>query len=176
MVTAPGRLTSVTTWPDERSRNGGVDEIPIRGAGRLWLCGKHFVGPDADAALERTGATVVVCLNQRDEIGTRYPDYVRWLEHNVATRAVWFPIHDMLAPTLAEVSPLLDDLEGRLAAGEGLLVHCGAGIGRAGTLAISLLVRAGTPLADALDLVASSRPMAGPQTQAQMEFLTSLVR
>jgi hypothetical protein len=172
--TPPGRLTAVSTWPDERSRNGGVDEIPISGAGRLWLCGKHFVGPDADAALERTGATVVVCLNERDEIGPRYPDYVRWLEDNAATRAVWFLIHDMLAPNLSEVSPLLDDLERRLASGEGLLVHCGAGIGRAGTLAISLLVRAGTSLSDALDIVASSRPMAGPQTHAQMEFLIGL--
>ena len=87
---------------------------------------------------------------------------------------MWFPIPDMLAPKLAEMAPLLDDLERRLAEGQGLLVHCGAGVGRAGTLAISLLVRAGTPLPDALDIVAASRPMAGPQTHAQMEFLIAL--
>ncbi len=167
-------LSVVSTWPDERSRNGGVDEIPIPGEGRLWLCGKHFVGPDAETALQRTGATVVVCLNERDEIGPRYPEYVQWLEANAATRAVWFPIPDMLAPKLAEMAPFLDDLERRLAEGQGLLVHCGAGVGRAGTLAISLLVRAGSPLPDALDIVAASRPMAGPQTHAQMEFLIAL--
>jgi hypothetical protein len=168
-------LSVVSTWPDERSRNGGVDEIPIPGPGRLWLCGKHFVGPDAAGALERTGAAVVVCLNERDEIGPRYPDYVQWLEDNASTRAVWFPIPDMLAPKATEVTLLLEDLERRLAAGEGLLVHCGAGVGRAGTVAISLLVRAGASLPDALDIVGSSRPMAGPQTHAQMEFLIALV-
>ena len=48
-------LSVVSTWPDERSRNGGVDEIPIPGEGRLWLCGKHFVGPDAEAVVELVG-------------------------------------------------------------------------------------------------------------------------
>ena len=70
----------MTGWPSERSRNGGVDEVPLpKGPGRLWLCGKHFIGPDVEAALHRVGATTVVCLNERDELAGRYDDYVRWL-------------------------------------------------------------------------------------------------
>ena len=49
----------------DRSRHGGVDEIPLpAGDGRLWLCGKHFVGPDVEDAIRQVGATTVVCLNE----------------------------------------------------------------------------------------------------------------
>ena len=46
----------MTDWLNERSRNGSVDEIPLPGtAGRLWLCGKHFIGPDPEGAVARVG-------------------------------------------------------------------------------------------------------------------------
>ena len=39
-------------WPSGRGRDGGIDEIPLPGVpGRLWLCGKHFIGPDVEAAV-----------------------------------------------------------------------------------------------------------------------------
>jgi protein-tyrosine phosphatase len=159
----------------ERSMNGFFDEIPLPvGAGRLWLCGKHFVGPDPEKALERTGANVVVCLNEPHEIAERYPDYVDWLRANVPTRAIWFPIPDLHAPDVDGVRPLLDELEARLRAGEGLLVHCGAGIGRAGTVATCVLMALGMPIADALQTVADHRPMAGPQSPAQSDLLEAL--
>ena len=64
------------SFGDERSRTGGIDEVPVPGPGRVWLCGKHFIGPDPEVALERTGAAVVVCLNERGELEDRYPEYV----------------------------------------------------------------------------------------------------
>jgi len=83
----------------ERSRHGGVDEIPLPvGPGRLWLCGKHFVGPDPDAAMAAVGATTVLCLSEVHELSGRYPGYVAWLGVNVPRRAVWFPIPDLHAP------------------------------------------------------------------------------
>jgi protein-tyrosine phosphatase len=163
-----------TEWLGERSRNGGIDEIPLRGRGRLWLCGKHLVGPDPEHALERTGATTIVCLNESTELADRYPDYVDWLLENRGRRAVWVPLPDMHAPGTAAVSPLFDDLERRLAADEGLVIHCGAGMGRAGTVAAALLIRQGASLEQALAVVASSRPMAGPQTESQLQFLIEL--
>lgn len=159
----------------ERSRHGGVDEIPVPFApGRLWLAGKHFVGPDAEAALARTGATAIVCLNPRNELEERYPDYVAWLVANHPERALWHPVPDLHAPTPDAASGLLDDLHDRLAAGQGLLVHCGAGIGRAGTVAAALLVTAGTPLDEALRVVRAHRPMAGPEVGAQLDLLHHL--
>jgi hypothetical protein len=167
----------MSSWLSERSRNGGVDEIPLpSSAGRLWLCGKHFIGPDPAAALRRTGADTVVCLNETDEIGHRYPQYVRWLEANTPERAVWFPIPDLHAPPVEVLCPLLDELHGRLAAGRGLVVSCGAGVGRAGTVAASLLIMDGLDLAGALAVVGAHRSTAGPQTTAQVEFLEAFAR
>ena len=165
------------TWLSERSRNGGVDEIPLPGGpGRLWLAGKHLVGPDPEAALARTGATAVVCLNERHELADRYPAYVEWLRANPPARALWWPIPDLHAPPIDAIAPLLDDLLDRLGRAEGLLVHCGAGVGRAGTLAAALLVRAGTEVAAALEVVAAHRPLAGPESDAQRALVHAAAR
>jgi protein-tyrosine phosphatase len=159
----------------ERSRNGGVDEIPLPFApDRLWLAGKHFVGPDPDAALARTGAAAIVCLNELTELEDRYPAYVQWLLANQPDRALWRPIPDMHAPAPAAAAHLLAELHERLEAGDGLLVHCGAGIGRAGTVAAALLVTSGVPLPEALRVVRAHRPMAGPEVGSQLEMLERL--
>jgi hypothetical protein len=164
-----------SAWPGERGRHGGFDEIPLpEGPGRLWLCGKHFVGPGAEHALGRVGATTVVCLNERAELFDRYPEYVDWLDRNQPARALWHPVPDLHAPNLAAAVALLAELRRRIAAGERLLVHCGAGIGRAGTIAAGLLVTMGLPLATALATVAAHRPMAGPEAGAQADLLAAL--
>lgn len=161
-------------WKRERSRNGGADRVPLPDhvPGGLWLCGKHFVGPDVDGALRKTGATTVVCLNQRREIEDRYPRYVEWLASH--EHAVWFPVPDLHAPAVEDAVAFVDGLVGRLRAGEVLLVHCGAGIGRAGTMAAAILMHLGASVDDAIATVAASRPMAGPEAGAQLELLHAL--
>jgi len=143
--------------------------------GQLWLCGKHVVGADPDAALARIGGTgTIVCLNQRAELEDRYPDYVAWLREHLGGRALWFPIPDLHAPPLDALRPLLGEIGTRLAAGDHVLVHCGAGIGRAGTVAVCLLMEHGVERDDALGLVARHRPMAGPEVGAQREIVDEL--
>ena len=165
------------SWLSERSRNGGVDEIVFDGlSGRLWLAGKHFVGPDPEVALDRTGASTIVCLNERHEFDDRYPGYVEWLRTNSPERAIWSPIPDLHAPPVDEIAPLLDDLLARLRGGQGLLVHCGAGIGRAGTIAAALLVRSGVDVDVALEAVAAHRPMAGPESAEQRDLVRAAAR
>ena len=159
----------------DRSRHGGVDEIPLpASAGRLWLCGKHFVGPDVEDAVTQVGATTVVCLNEAHEIEARYPDYVHWLRANRDERAVWSPVPDLHAPDLETAVALVELLRSRLDRGEVLLVHCGAGFGRAGTIAAALLLRLGVPLDEAVTTVARHPPMAGPAAGVQQELLASL--
>ncbi len=165
----------MTGWPHGRARDGGVDEIPLPvGRGRLWLCGKHAIGPDPEALLARVEGSTVVCLNEADELEDRYPHYVDWLRANVPTRAVWFPIPDLHAPPLERVQPFLGGLLDRLAVGEHLVVHCGAGIGRAGTIASCLLVQLGMAADDAVSWVAAHRPMAGPEVGEQRVLLDAL--
>jgi protein-tyrosine phosphatase len=159
----------------DRSRHGGVDEIPLPTAeGRLWLCGKHFVGPDVEDAVRQVGADTVVCLNEAHELEARYPEYVHWLRTNRDARAVWSPVPDLHAPDLETAVALVELLRSRLRDGESLLVHCGAGFGRAGTIAAALLLRLGLPLDVAVDTVARHRPMAGPEAGVQRELLESL--
>jgi protein-tyrosine phosphatase len=163
------------TWPADRSRDGGIDEIPLPEGqpGRLFLCGKHAIGPDPEALLARVGATTVVCLNETYELDGRYPDYVAWLAANAPARATHHPIADLHAPGVDDLSALVDQLRKRLDAGEGLVVHCGAGIGRSGTIAVALLVSMGVALEEALATVRAHRPMAGPEVGAQSEVLAA---
>jgi hypothetical protein len=162
-----------STWRGERSRNGGVDRVPVPGvAGELWLCGKHLVGPDVEAAIERVGADVVLCLNEAHELDDRYPGYVAWLRSD--ERAWWVPIPDLHAPDHDAAVALVGTLLDHLRAGRTVLAHCGAGIGRAGTVAAAVLVTLGAAVDDAVATVAASRPLAGPEAGAQQALLEAL--
>lgn len=123
--------------------------------------------------MAQCGATTVVCLVMDYELADRYPDYLEWLHTNTGTTAVWFPIHDLHAPGLATTVPFIGELVRRLDDGEHLLMHCAAGIGRTGTMAVCVLVELGMSLPDALAHVALHRPMAGPEVGAQRDLVTA---
>jgi predicted protein tyrosine phosphatase len=157
------------------STDGGIHRIPLPDVtGELWLCGKHHIGPDVDRVLTHTRASLVVCLTQRHELIDRYPRYVEWLDLHAGGSATWFPIHDLTAPPLAAVRPLYDDLAARLRDGQRIVIHCAAGVGRAGTTAVAVLLLLGMPLDDALAHVRAHRPMAGPEVGSQLDLVREL--
>ena len=164
------------TWPRGRSRHGGIDAVPLEGVptavGRMWLAGKRYVAPDPGAAMDSVRATRIVCLCEEHELIGHYPDYVRWLKADPA--AHWYPIPDLHAPRATDGARMVERLTGLLESGESVIVHCGAGMGRAGTMAAAVLIRAGAPIDDALATVAAARPGAGPEAGAQTEFLRAL--
>lgn len=171
-VSGDGEASSGGGWPTGRARDGGIDEIPLPDVpGRLWLCGKHAIGPDPEALLGRVGASSVVCLTEVAELLDRYPEYVAWLRAAHAERAVWFPVPDLHAPEADAAIILVVDLARRLRDGDQVVVHCAAGFGRSGTLAACVLIALGVSAADALTLVAASRPMAGPEVGAQRDLV-----
>lgn len=166
-----------TDWMTERQRNGGIDRVPLPAdvPGELQLCGKHVIGA---GRFTETGSapgswSTIVCLCQRYELEHRYPEYVAWLD-GAGDHQVWWPIADLHAPDVAAMVGFVDSLVERLRAGERLLVHCAAGLGRAGTTAVCILIRLGVELDEAVRAVAAARPMAGPETGAQNEVVLAM--
>ena len=162
-------------WPRGRSRHGGVDDLPLPPGvpGRLWLAGKRYVGPDPVGALASVGASVIVCLCESFEIAERYPGYVAWIDRS-GDAALWWPIPDLHAPPVDSARSLVADVAAHLDAGSGVLMHCGAGMGRAGTMAAAVLLHYGRSLDEALATVARARPGAGPEVGAQKDLLAIL--
>jgi protein-tyrosine phosphatase len=159
-------------WAHHRSTHGGVDEVPLPPGipGRLWLCGKQFIGPDPEAALAYVDGSAVVCLNEEQELA-RYPEYLRWLRGQPDERVLWWPIPDLYVPEADDALELFRQLRSRLDEGQRVLLHCGAGIGRAGTIAAGLLVTMGATPEDAIAHVRAHRPMGGPEAGPQTELL-----
>jgi hypothetical protein len=152
----------------DRQRHGGIDRVGVPGGGALWLCGKHLIAPDPEGTLTMVGAAGVVCLNERHELVERYPEYVAWLGRD--GRATWSPIPDLGVTSPEAMTDLVIGIRRRLDDGD-LVVHCGAGMGRAGTIAVGVLIAAGLDGPSALDCVASARPGAGPESGAQAELV-----
>ena len=155
--------------------DGGIHEIPLPIAtGHLWLCGKHHIGPQVETVLAKRNNAMAVCLVQEHELADRYPEYVQWHKDNAGSRALWFPIHDLSYPNLASSIDFISTLTDHLRNDQSLVVHCAAGIGRAGTTATALLMMLGMNSTDALAHVRAHRPMAGPEAGSQLDFLNEL--
>lgn len=159
--------------------DGGIHRIPLSRSGHatkggLWLCGKHHIAPDPEGVRERHGIDHIVCLVEEHELRGRYDDYVDWLERNGRTVATWKPVPDLSFFDLNEGTAIVTDIIARIEDGLSVLVHCAAGIGRAGTFAVATLMMSGLDKEGAISHVRSHRPMAGPESGAQQMFIEQL--
>jgi protein-tyrosine phosphatase len=143
------------------------DEVP----GRLWLAAmpgrlQPYAAFLADA--RRAGLTQVVCLTSLDEVAAESPAYhtaitqgqLPWQWRHLPMRN--FGLADDEAAWDATVRTIADDLR----AGQSVLLHCAAGIGRTGTVAACVLRALGVPAAEALARVrrAGSNPESALQS------------
>ncbi|MDE0238417.1 MAG: dual specificity protein phosphatase family protein [bacterium] len=154
---------------------GGIHRIPVPGAGGgLHAAAFAVTGPDPAAALKDVGAKVMVCLLTDSEIAMRFPDYPAWLADPAPHQAIHVPIVDQGVTGDDTILELVDNVNRHLDRGTGVLVHCGAGYGRAGIVCISVLTSRGMDLDSAVAAVRAARPAAGPQSLSQEAQITRL--
>lgn len=151
-------------------------------SGRIGLThspGAFLTSRDEDLAeLAGMGVNVVVCLQQEHEF-----DYTDFPGETLADRALaverlgmrlrHFPIPDFGTPELDAAAALVQEILADLRRDERVVVHCFAGLGRAGTLAAGLLVATGMAAQTAIDQVRHVRPGA-IQTDEQERFVHRL--
>jgi atypical dual specificity phosphatase len=127
--------------------------------GRLLACAY----PRRRAALEalsRQGVQVIVNLHERAHGPVRLEPY--------GLREVHLPVRDFTAPTPEQLVQGVSEIEKAIRAGKTVVVHCGGGLGRTGTLLACYLVSQGLSTVDAIDRVRQLRP-GSIETRQQME-------
>ena len=143
-----------------------LPESMLATRGRLAL--SHTPGSRSqsrDEALDEfvaQGVQHVLCLQEADELS-----YLRKVEtmderrSAVELRGMQFthePIRDMEAPSLAQAQRIVAVLYNELREGRDVLVHCWAGLGRAGTIAACTMICDGLGAQVAVALLRSVRP------------------
>jgi atypical dual specificity phosphatase len=141
-----------------------VAAYPLSAAERRWFVLPNFgwlvpgelagsarpAAPASLAALRAAGVRVVLNLGER-----RLP------EAEVAAaglREESLPVPDMTAPTGAQLAAAVGAIDAAVAAGEPVVVCCGAGLGRTGTVLAAALVRRGRSAGEAIAEVRARRP------------------
>ena len=150
-------------------------ELPEGLAGRLFLHsmpGRYEAYEDARQEIATYQLTRVVCLAPLAEVKTKSPLYAQAIE---AARPSWkqemFPVADYGIPEDRDTFwHLAQRLATGLQSGERMLIHCGAGTGRTGTLAICVLLALGVTADDARAAVEAAG--SSPETSAQQEVIS----
>ena len=117
------------------------------------------------------GVDCVVSLLEPEEI-PGLVDAERELCREFGIDFISFPMPDKSVPmSLDAFAALVAPLARRLRAGQGIAIHCRAGIGRSTVLAASILVWLGVDADLALDMIADARGVEVPETEAQRQWI-----
>lgn len=143
--------------------------------GRLALAARPRGGDwleDEIQSWQRAGVdTVVSLLTMEEEQALELEDEARQVRKRGMDFAA-FPIPDRQVPASeSEMATALERLEGELAAGKNVVLHCRQGIGRTGLVAACLLVNRGWDPTTAVDHLTVARGIPVPETIEQRQWI-----
>jgi len=132
--------------------------------------GRHETMAEIEAEMTAQSVAQVISLTGLAEIRAKSPAFAQAIAAGFPWPRTEFPIEDFGVPAdRAGFLALAQEMAGDLRRGDNLLVHCGAGIGRTGTLAACALICLGLDKAAALQAVHEAG--AGPETDEQAELV-----
>ncbi|MCB9640393.1 MAG: tyrosine-protein phosphatase [Myxococcales bacterium] len=155
-----------------------LPEHYLKGSAKLGLT--HIPGmppgnrdEDLDA-LEAIGVTHIFCFVEGEELGWLEPEEtIAERTHAVSQRGIRFfhrPIVDYEAPALEQARNIVQEIQEALTQGGTVILHCWAGLGRAGTLTACLLTALGEEPDQAIESVRAFREYA-IQSEEQEDFI-----
>jgi predicted protein tyrosine phosphatase len=149
--------------------------IDAPNAGRLAIMPRPRAGDwleDEIASWKDAGIDTVISLLESAEIAELGLGQEAALCAAQGIELVTFPIPDRGVPaSRGDTIDLVTVACARLAAGKAVAVHCRAGIGRSALVAACALTRCGYDAPDAFMMIAASRGVAVPDTDAQRNWV-----
>jgi protein-tyrosine phosphatase len=125
----------------------------------------------------RLGLNVIVSALTDEENGELDLAREKELCQKAGVDFIAFPVIDRGVPSSAKATlELARRLEGRLARGENVAIHCRQGVGRAALLAACALAASGTDATTAFTRIAAARGCAVPDTSEQREWVSRFAR
>jgi len=148
--------------------------IEADGPGRLGIAARPRAGDWLDDEIKHWRAAsvdVVVSLLEAHEVH----ELGLGAEHDRCVEAgitfISLPIPDRGVPgSLAKTRDVVATCKARLAEGDGVIIHCRAGIGRSSMIAACVLAGRGYSLEDAFRMIAAARGLPVPDTRPQADW------